>query len=69
MYFTCYRYVHLSILSFSLQVAYHGTPFKAYEVFITALKAQYLEKGLVLPQLEDQNPAGIMSFNEVYIYG
>ena len=42
-----------------LQVAYHGSPFKAYEVFITALKAQYLEKGLVLPLLEDQNPAGM----------
>jgi len=41
------------------QVAYHGSPFKAYEVFITALKAQYLEKGLVLPLLEDQNPAGL----------
>jgi len=39
-------------------VAFHGSPFKAYEVFITALKAQYLEKGLALPQLEDQNPAG-----------
>ena len=43
-----------------LQVAFHGSPFKAYEVFITALKVQYLEKGLVVPQLEDQNPAGIM---------
>jgi len=42
----------------TLQVAYHGTPFEAYEVFIMALKAQYLEKGLVLPPLEDQNPAG-----------
>ena len=26
-----------------LQVAYHGNPFKAYEVFITALNAHYLE--------------------------
>ena len=40
------------------QVAYHGSPFKAYEVFITALKTQLFEKGLVLPLLEDHNPAG-----------
>ena len=40
------------------QVAYHGVPEKAYEVFVTALKAHYLERGLVIPELEDQNPAG-----------
>ena len=40
-------------------MAYHGSPFKAYEVFITALKAQLFEKGLVIPLLEDHNPAGI----------
>lgn len=40
------------------QVAYHGVPERAYEVFVTALKAHYLEKGLVIPELEDQNPAG-----------
>ena len=33
-------------------------PEKAYEVFVTALKAHYLERGLVIPELEDQNPAG-----------
>ena len=43
---------------YSLQVAYHGIPIKAYEVFTTALKARYLEKGFALPELEDQNPAG-----------
>ena len=48
----------LSPTAVIIQVAYHGTPLKAYEVFITALQAQYLEKGLILPQLEDQNPAG-----------
>ena len=41
------------------QVAYHGVPIKAYEVFITALKARYLERGFALPELEDQNPAGV----------
>jgi len=40
-------------------VAYHGSPVKAYEVFIAALKAQLFEKGLVLPLLEDHNPAGM----------
>ena len=44
--------------TFIIQVAYHGTPLKAYEVFTTALKVQYLEKGLVLPLVEEQNPAG-----------
>jgi len=46
------------ILCCIIQVAYHGTPLKTYEVFTTALKAQYLEKGLVLPLVEEQNPAG-----------
>ena len=40
-------------------MAYHGVPTKAYEVFTTALKARYLEKGFALPELEDQNPAGV----------
>jgi len=39
-------------------VAYHGVPDKAYEVFVTALKSRYLEKGLIIPELEDHNPAG-----------
>ena len=43
----------------TLQVAYHAVPTKAYEVFTTALKAWYLEKGFALPELEDQNPAGV----------
>ena len=43
---------------FYQQVAYHGVPEKAYEVFVTALKTHCLKKGLVIPELEDQNPAG-----------
>ena len=43
----------------TLQVAYHSVPTKAYEVFTTALKVRYLEKGFALPELEDQNPAGV----------
>ncbi len=41
-----------------MQVAYHGAPEKAYEVFVNALTARYLEQGLVIPELEDHNPAG-----------
>jgi len=54
----CAIAVNVLLWCYPIQVAYHGSPFKAYEVFITALKAQLFEKGLVLPQLEDQNPAG-----------
>ena len=48
-----------SHMDYTAQVAYHGIPTKAYEVFTTALKARYLEKGFALPELEDQNPAGM----------
>lgn len=41
-------------------------PEKAYEVFVTALKAHYLERGLVIPELEDQNPAG--QYYVLYLY-
>ncbi len=40
------------------QVAYHGAPEKSYEVFVSALRARYLEQGLIIPSLEDHNPAG-----------
>ena len=50
-----------------IQVAYHGTPLKAYEVYTTALKAQYLEKGLVLPLVEKHNPAGKLLILLFYI--
>ena len=40
------------------QVAYHGAPEKAYEVFVNALKDHYLGQGLFIPELEDHNPAG-----------
>ena len=29
-------------------------------MFVIALKAQYLERGFGVPELEDQNPAGIV---------
>ena len=40
------------------QIAYHGAPERAYEVFVQALRTSYNTKGFVLPQLEDHNPAG-----------
>ena len=40
------------------QVAYHGTPKKAYEVFVNALQSNLLSQGVPIPQLEDRNPAG-----------
>ena len=41
-----------------LQVAYHGIPEKAYEVFVNTLTTRFLDQGLVIPELEDHNPAG-----------
>jgi len=40
------------------QIAYHGAPEKAYEVFVSALRDRYLDEGLIIPLLEDHNPAG-----------
>ncbi len=45
------------------QVAYHGVPDKAYEVFVSALKSRYLEQGINIPELEDHNPAGIVTID------
>eukprot|EP00731_Ephydatia_muelleri_P033340 Em0028g15a len=42
------------------KIAYHGAPERAYEVFVQALKSRYKEKGFVIPQLEDHNPADII---------
>ncbi len=41
------------------QVAYHGAPEKAYEVFVSALRDRYLGNGLIIPSLGDHNPAGV----------
>ena len=49
-----------------MQVAYHGAPEKAYEIFVNAL----LSKQLKLSSLKDKNPAGIMTLlHEQYLYG
>ena len=52
---------HRLVLLTDGKVAYHGVPEKAYEVFVNALHTRYLEQGLVIPELEDHNPAGIIS--------
>ena len=43
----------------SIQVAYHGVPEKAYEVFVNALQSTCLSQGVDIPPLEDHNPAGM----------
>ena len=48
----------------NLKIAYHGVPEKAYEVFVVALHSHYLKQNLVIPGLEDHNPAG----EYVYMY-
>lgn len=50
---------------FLLQVAYHGAPEKAYEVFISSLVSKSY-KGV---ELQDQNPAGIYIINTTVIIG
>ena len=47
-----------ALFPLSLQVAYHGVPDKAYEVFVNALRSRYLQQRLIIPDLEDRNPAG-----------
>ena len=50
---------HITTDSTIDQVAYHGVPEKAYEVFVTALRTRLLDQHhLVIPELEDHNPAG-----------
>ena len=48
------------------QVAYHGVPEKAYEVFVNALQSTFLSQGVDIPPLEDHNPAGIYVYSTVY---
>ena len=46
------------LISPHTQVAYHGAPEKAYEVFVNALQRTFLSQELSIPPLEDHNPAG-----------
>ena len=49
-----------------MQVAYHDVPDKAYEVFLGAITARYLEQRLVIPSLvEAHNPAGIIHIHAI----
>ena len=46
------------ITSATSKIAYNGAPAKAYEVFVNALNTKYLSEGYIIPELENQNPAG-----------
>ena len=49
---------HKLILLSDGNVAYHGVPQKVYSFFVEALMNKFLKRGLILPQLEEHNPAG-----------
>ena len=49
---------HKLILLSDGNVAYHGVPQKAYSFFVEALMNEFLKRDLILPQLEEHNPAG-----------
>ena len=51
-----------------LQVAYHGVPDKAYEVFVNGLRTRLYEQGLIIPSLEDHNPAGMYGTGNMNMY-
>ena len=48
--------LHLSLPH--CQVAYHGAPQNAYAVFVEALRSKLITKMMLIPELEDKNPAG-----------
>ena len=57
---TCknHGFCHVISLMAVRQVAYHGVPEKAYEVFVDALHSAFLSQGVKIPPVEDHNPAG-----------
>ena len=56
--FEIFYMFHKLILLSEGKVAYHGVPQKAYGFFVEALMNKFLNRGLILPQLEEHNPAG-----------
>ena len=56
--FEIFYMFHKLILLSDGKVAYHGVPQKAYSFFVEALMNKYLNRGLLMPQLEEHNPAG-----------
>ena len=56
--FEIFYMFHKLILLSDGNVAYHGVPQKAYSFFVEALMSEFLKRGLILPQLEEHNPAG-----------
>uniref|UniRef100_A0A1X7T779 Uncharacterized protein n=1 Tax=Amphimedon queenslandica TaxID=400682 RepID=A0A1X7T779_AMPQE len=55
--FEIFYMFHKLILLSDGKVAYHGVPQKAYSFFVEALMNKYLNRGLLMPQLEEHNPA------------
>ena len=49
---------HKLILLSDGKIAYHGVPRKAYGVFVEALMSKFLGQGLLIPKIEEHNPAG-----------
>ena len=56
--FEIFYMFHKLVLLSDGKVAYHGVPKNAYAFFVEALMSSFLRKNLILPQIEEQNPAG-----------
>ena len=56
--FEIFYMFHKLILLSDGKAAYHGVPKNAYAFFVEALMSSFLRKNLILPQIEEQNPAG-----------
>lgn len=57
--FEIFYMFHKLVLLSDGKIAYNGVPQKAYSFFVDALVHKFLDNGLLLPQLEEHNPAGI----------
>ena len=55
------------------KIAYSGVPQKAYGFFVEAVMSKFFDHGMLLPELENQNPAGALIlkvyFQIPYIFG
>ena len=65
--FEIFYMFHKLILLSDGKVAYHGVPQKAYSFFVEALMNKYLNRGLLMPQLEEHNPAGKDRKNLIFL--
>ena len=58
--FEIFYMFHKLVLLSDGKIAYHGVPQKAYGFFVEALMSSFLRKNLVLPKIEEHNPAGYL---------